>query len=102
MSMFARITHGIRYWLLRRLPTCKQTVAVISESFERQLSLRERISVKLHLWICIWCVWYFEHLHLMRSAIKSKAAQVPEMKSSSPPLSDAARERIKRRLSSGG
>jgi hypothetical protein len=72
---------------------------MISESFERRLSLRERISIKLHLWICIWCVWYLEHLQLMRAAIKLKSALDPDISSSSPShLSDEARERIKRRL----
>jgi hypothetical protein len=29
-GFYKRATHALRYWLLRRLPTCKQTVAVIS------------------------------------------------------------------------
>ena len=91
-----KIKHAVRWWLLRRLPTCKQTVKVISESMERRLSLRERITVKLHLWICLWCVWYLEHLQLMRDTIRSKASQEPNLDSSSlPPLSPEARERMK-------
>jgi len=67
---------------------------------ERRLSLRERVTVKLHLWICLWCVWYLEHLQLMRDTIRSKASQEPNLESSSlPPLSSEARERIKLSLS---
>src|SRR5207248_3274461 len=70
-----RITHALRYFLLRRLPTCQQMSVVISESLERRLTLRERISLRLHLWICIWCVWYLEHLHLIRDTLRARTAQ---------------------------
>ena len=100
LKAYSKIKHAVRWWLLRRLPTCKQTVKVISESKERRLSLRERVTVKLHLWICLWCVWYLEHLNLMRDTIRTKASQEPNLDSSSlPPLSAEARERMKLRLS---
>src|SRR5258705_9391198 len=99
LSAYQKLKHAIRWWLLRRLPTCKQTVKVISESMERSLSLREGITVKLHLWICLWCVWYLEHLQLMRDTIQTKAAQEPNLDASAlPPLSAEARERLKLRL----
>ena len=100
LKAYDKIKHAVRWWLLRRLPTCKQTVKVISESMERRLSLWERITVKLHLWICLWCVWYLEHLHLMRDTIHAKAAQESNLDASSlPPLSLEARERMKQNLS---
>jgi len=100
LRAYDKIKHAVRWWLLRRLPTCKQTVKVISESMERKLSLRERVTVKLHLWICLWCVWYLEHLNLMRDTIRTKASQEPNLDSSSlPQLSAEARERMKLRLS---
>src|ERR1044071_2767006 len=100
LKAYDKIKHAVRWWLLRRLPTCKQTVKVISESMKRKLSLRERITVKLHLWICLWCVWYLEHLNLMRDTIRTKASQEPNLDSSSlPPLSAEAHERMKLRLS---
>lgn len=97
---YDNIKHSIRWWLLRRLPTCKQTVKTMSESMERRLTLRERINVKLHLWICLWCVWYIEQLQLLRTTIRSKAEQQPNLDSSSlPSLSTEARERMKQNLS---
>jgi hypothetical protein len=100
LRAYDKIKHAVRWWLLRRLPACKQIVKVISESMERKLSLRERITVKLHLWICLWCVWYLEHLNLMRDTIRTKTSQEPNLDSSSlPPLSPEARERMKLRLS---
>ncbi len=98
-KVYDKIKHSIRWWLLRRLPTCELTVKILSESMERRLTLRERINIRVHLWICLWCVWYFEHLQLMRTTIRTKAEQVPNLDSSSlPSLSSAARERMKQSL----
>jgi hypothetical protein len=103
LSLYDKAKHSVRYWLLRRLPTCKKTVEVISQSLERPLSLRERVDLKLHLWICVWCLWYLEHLQIMRNTVRAKAAEDPDDDFPSTPfLSSEARERIKSQLSSGG
>ncbi len=96
---YDKVKHAIRYWLLRRLPTCRQTVETISQSMERSLNLRERILLNLHLWICAWCQWYLEHLHLIRNVARAQGSDAEELSSSAPTLSAEARERIKRKLS---
>ena len=98
LKAYDKLKHAIRFWLLRKLPTCQQTVEKISQSMERKLTLRERIDLKLHLWICAWCQWYLEHLHLIRDAARAKGAESPDLESRSPTLSSEARERIKRKL----
>jgi putative zinc finger protein len=97
LKPYDKLKHSIRYWFLRRLPACQQIVETISQSMERPLSLRERINLKLHLWICAWCQWYMEHLHIIRETARSKADEPPEIISSQG-LSNEARERIRRRL----
>ena len=77
VKLYDKLKHSIRYWLLRTLPTCQQTVEKISQSMERPLTLRERINLKLHLWICVWCQWYVEHLHLIRETARAKADEPP-------------------------
>src|SRR4029453_17983907 len=94
LKLYDKMKHSIRYWLLRTLPTCQQTVEKISQSMERSLTLRERIDLKLHLWICAWCQWYVEHLHTIRDAARAKASDSP-YPDSGPRLSSEARERIK-------
>lgn len=95
---YDNLKHSVRYFLLRRLPTCQQTVEKISQSMERKLSPGESIKLKLHLWICAWCQWYLEHLHIIRDAARAKA-ESPDLSSvSGPVLSSEARERIKRKL----
>ena len=98
LKAYDKLKHAIRYWLLRKLPTCQQTVEKISQSMERKLSLRERINLKLHLWICAWCQWYLEHLHVIRDAASAKGAESADLESISPALSVEARERIIRKL----
>jgi len=99
MSWYDKTKHAVRYWLLRRLPACKQTVQLISESMERSLTPRERVLLKLHLWVCMWCQWYLEHLHLMRDALRVQETEHDDLDVSTPTrLSDEARERIRRSL----
>jgi hypothetical protein len=96
IKLYSKATHALRWLLLRRLPTCKEMVPLMSESLERRLSLRERVLMKLHLWVCAWCAWYLEHLHLIREAIHLRASETRDNESaSSAALSSEARERIK-------
>jgi hypothetical protein len=97
LKLYDKLKHAVRYWLLRRLPNCQATVETISQSMERPLSLRERFSVKLHLWICAWCQWYLEQLQLIRETARAGANEVPELVTGAT-LSDEARHRIRRNL----
>jgi hypothetical protein len=100
-GLIQQATHAVRYFLLRRLPPCKQMSVLMSESLERPLTLRERMQLRLHLWICIWCVWYFEHLQILSAAVRARAAHDAELDSTTAiQLSLEARERIKRTLNS--
>jgi hypothetical protein len=101
LGWYEKIKHAIRFFLLRRSPTCRHTVELISQSLERPLTWRERLALKLHLWICVWCLWYLEQLQIMRQTMRARAADSPEMDYlSAPALSFEARERIKRQLAS--
>lgn len=102
LKAYDNLKHSIRFWLLRKLPTCQQTVEKISQSMERKLTLRERLDLNLHLWICAWCQWYLEHLQIIREAARAKGKESPDLDSiSGPALSSEARERIKRNLTGG-
>ena len=94
---FDKVRHAIRYWLLRRLPTCQQIVPVLSESLERRLGLRERGVVKAHLLTCIWCVWYLDQIDALRGEAR-RCGEIGE-----PPaahrLTEPARIRIRQHLS---
>jgi hypothetical protein len=97
LKLYDKLKHAVRFWLLRTLPTCQQTVETISQSMERPLLLGERFKLKLHLWICVWCQWYMEHLQVIRDASRTGAENAPDLMTSAT-LSNDARERIRRRL----
>lgn len=97
VKLYDKLKHAVRFWLLRTLPTCQQTVETISQSMERRLTLRESVKVKIHFWICVWCQWYMEHLKLIRTTSRTQVAEASEPMTSAT-LSNDARERIRRRL----
>jgi hypothetical protein len=73
LKHYDKLKRAVRRWLLRALPTCRQTVETASQSMERQLTPSERIKLKLHFWVCAWCRWYLEHLQLIRDASREQA-----------------------------
>jgi hypothetical protein len=97
LKLYEKLKHAVRYWLLRNLPACQQTVETISQSMERRLTLGESVKLKLHLWICVWCQWYMEHLQLIRATSRAQADKAPDSMRNAT-LSTEARERIRRRL----
>jgi hypothetical protein len=100
-GIYNKIRHEIRYFLLRRLPTCQSITSLMSESLERPLSIRERVILNLHLLVCAWCLWYLDHLKQIRQILQSDSTETAVELSNTISLSAEARERIKRRLSTG-
>jgi hypothetical protein len=101
--MAARFIEDIKmkaiFWLGHRLPACAELTPVMSQSFERKLTLRERITLKLHLFICIQCQRYLKQLRMMHEALKLKAkTEANDGESAKPALSDDARKRLKEAL----
>jgi len=102
LRYYKKSTHALRYWMLRQLPACRQMAPIMSDSLERKLSFRERVRLRFHLWVCIWCAWYLEHLQLMNESRRKRAAQISPPETSPPvvaagdALSADACERLKR------
>ena len=72
---------------------------IMSESMERPLSARENATLKLHLWVCVWCEWYLEHLHTIRKTLRLSNNDEAIDSSNLLGLPDEARKRIKRAIS---
>lgn len=97
VKLYEKLKHSVRYWLLRNLPPCQQAVETVSQSMERRLKLGESVKLKLHLWICVWCQWYMEHLQILRNAARAQGGEAADQMAGAT-LSDEARERIRSRL----
>jgi hypothetical protein len=99
IRLYDKAIRAVRYFLLRKLPPCNAMVPLMSQSLERPLTLRERVTLKLHLWVCIWCVWYLEQVKLLGQTLRARGAQPDEDKiSTSLSLSSDAQNRIKKAL----
>lgn len=77
-------------------PRCKDITRLLSKAQDRRLTLRERIQVRLHFIICVWCERYGEHLHVLRRRLREAPEHTHEMGCGH--LTTEARERIKKTL----
>jgi len=80
--------------------TCKQTSHLVSDRLDRKLRLRERLAVRLHLWVCDRCRAFERQLRFVRFALRRGARDgfLPVDK----PLSPEGKERIRRALRERG
>lgn len=94
MRIYSSIRKAARVRLLRRQPPCRDMVELMSQSLERPLSLRERLSLRLHLIVCVWCVRYLQQLNLLRLLGRTKIDCPSEDTLPSLTLSEDARTRV--------
>ena len=72
--------------------TCKQASQFISNSLDRPLTLRERLTLKLHLLLCKYCKRFNQQLIAVHIAIKQSIASIENDQSITMPT--AAKERL--------
>lgn len=97
--MFGRIKKGFNGWLGKLLPPCRDISALVSRSLDKDLSLRERLLLKTHLYICVACRQYLSQLEFMSEAVRKSDAR-REAGDHAPRLSAEAAERLKNALKS--
>jgi hypothetical protein len=51
--------------------TCKEASELVSQSYERRLSWRQRLGLRLHLMICDGCTQFARQLRFLRAAARS-------------------------------
>ncbi len=84
--------------ILRALsPNCKGAVRLQSEALDHPLTCLQRIGLRVHLVLCIWCARYGKQIKFLRTA----AQKCEQDYAPNPSLSDEARARIKRTLQTG-
>jgi len=88
------------FFLARRLPDCKAITPTLGEMNDRDLSFRERIVVRLHLFTCEACRRYVEQIKFLHEALLERERLIEAAaEASGAALSDDAKERIRRALS---
>lgn len=78
--------------------TCKDASQLMSQSFDRRLSLLERLGLRFHLLICKSCQIAYRQMDFLRQLCKKIAAGPEDITSLQPGLSAEAQERILKEL----
>ncbi len=76
--------------------TCKDASRLASEKLDRALSLRERLSLRMHLWMCVNCHRFERQIGMIRKLLHQPVDPSYETEKE---LSPEARERIRKALS---
>lgn len=97
--MFGKLKNSLVWVVWKTLPSCKDVTALISRSMENDLSFRERITMKIHLWSCLACNRYFSQIRFMSEVIQLQEKKI-EKGETSPILSADASKRLKETLKS--
>ena len=58
--------------------TCKQASQVISQSYDRRLSWRERLNLRIHLFVCDACARFAKQMRFIRQAMRRFAREQAE------------------------
>jgi hypothetical protein len=76
--------------------TCKQASHLVSERHDRKLNWRERLALRLHLWICANCQRFERQLNYIKHALHTgrQEGQLPAEKT----LPPESAERIRKAL----
>jgi hypothetical protein len=72
----------------------------MSQRLDRKLSVRERVVLNLHLFVCKWCLDYARQLSFLRDTVRTEAKRLEEEPADNSGLPMAAKERMKRSLTS--
>ena len=100
-SILEKLKWSFIFWLARRLPDCKTITPTISESIDRQISVREKITIKLHFITCDACSNYLKQVKFLRQAMQVQEKIFMDGKDiSNSKMSAEAKARIKKALKS--
>jgi hypothetical protein len=72
--------------------SCEDMMKLSSTSMDRKLTLRQRVTRKIHLFLCTWCRRYEQQLKFLRCNIQHFKEEFPEQGETS--LSPEAHNRI--------
>ena len=97
--MFGKIKNGFDRLVWRLLPSCKDITALVSRSLENDLSRREKLVMKTHLYTCIACRRYLAQVKFVGEVLQKQEVKI-EKGEYAPSLSSEASERLKNALKS--
>ena len=64
----------------RMSPSCQDMSRLCSQSLDRKLTIRERISMCMHCWICSWCIDYSDQVEKVSDTVRDEGETLAELK----------------------
>lgn len=98
MTFKRRLRRRFVMWLGPKLPPCEEITKIVSASFDRPLTVKERLQKRLHFLFCAFCRRYGRQIKVLRDFTRSGANAVEEGRVPEGRLSDEARARLKQQL----
>jgi hypothetical protein len=86
-------------WVWRKLPCCREIVKLVTASMDRQLTWREWLVMKVHLYSCDSCINFLKQIKFIRSTLIQGDTNLGEAEKSVH-LTDDAKTRMKKALES--
>ena len=102
MPAASRLKATARDWLKRGLPPCRTIARLVSDTYERRLTLGERVRMRLHLALCAVCARYEWQLAALRVAARQYGVSGAAESTPHASLAPEARERIRPALARCG
>ena len=100
MNRLANMLKAPARWVAELSPSCREASRLQSEALDHPLPFRRRLGLRIHLLLCKWCRRYGKQVGFLHKTVHDHPEEmthcVPQK------LSAEARERIKRRMQSGG
>jgi hypothetical protein len=84
------------------MPSCKEVSRLVSESMDRELPFRQRLSMRLHLLMCSLCSRFRRQIRFLREAAHAFGKGEEGEQPANVQLSPEARARIKQVLEHNG
>ena len=98
MSIWTRIRWGMINIVARKSPPCCQIAHRISDGRQQPMTLKERLTIRTHLFICDWCTNYSKQIVIMAEAGREEARAVEAGDSRPIIMPEEARDRLRRAL----
>jgi hypothetical protein len=76
------------------LINCKQNSRLVTQSWDRPLALKDRVAMRIHLFVCVNCARFVRQMKLIREWLRDEGTEAV--------LSEEARVRITAKLQQEG
>lgn len=96
LNPLQKANYAMMRLMVRVMPSCRDISQLVSDGMDRNLPLRKRLSIRLHVSMCGFCRCYEKQLHLLHESVGHYAD--PDANVVEKSLSPAAKEKLEKAL----